>query len=92
MVNEFETANDDEQVITLVDEEGKSHEFQVVDFVEVNGKEYALLYPAEGDEESEEDEEVLVLRVADDQFEMIDNDEEFQAVVAHIEAMSEEEA
>jgi uncharacterized protein YrzB (UPF0473 family) len=78
-----------EDIVTLVDEEGKSHDFQVVDVIEVEGKEYALLLPAESDDP--EQEEVLVLRIEEDRFEMIEDEAEFQKVVKVLEELSEEE-
>ena len=78
-----------EDIVTLVDEEGKSHDFQVVDVIEVEGKEYALLLPA--DSEDPEQEEVLVLRIEEDRFEMIEDEAEFQKVVKVLEELSEEE-
>lgn len=79
-----------EDIVTLVDEEGKAHDFSVVDIIEVEGKEYALLLPA-GAGESEEEEEVLVLRLEEDRFEMIEDEAEFAKVVKVLEEMSEEE-
>ncbi|MFN3429918.1 MAG: DUF1292 domain-containing protein [Candidatus Sericytochromatia bacterium] len=78
-----------EDIVTLVDEEGKSHDFQVVDVIEVEDKEYALLLPA--DSEDPEQEEVLVLRIEEDRFEMIEDEAEFQKVVKVLEELSEEE-
>ena len=72
-----------EDIVTLVDEEGKSHDFQVVDVIEVEDNEYALLLPA--DSEDPEQEEVLVLRIEEDRFEMIEDEAEFQKVVKVLE-------
>ena len=69
MEQEMETS---EEIITLVDDEGKNHDFQVVDIIEVEGKEYALLLPA--DSEDPEQDEVLVLRFEEDRFEMIEDE------------------
>ena len=44
-----------EDIVTLVDEDGKEHEFTVVDIIEVDEKEYALLMPVEGEGTEEED-------------------------------------
>lgn len=78
-----------EDIVTLVDEEGKNHDFQVVDIIEVDGKEYALLLPAES--EDPEQDEVLVLRFEEDRFEMIEDEAEFQRVVQVLEELNEEE-
>ena len=74
-----------EDIVTLVDEEGKNHDFQVVDIIEVEGKEYALLLPA--DSEDPEQDEVLVLRFEEDRFEMIEDEAEFQKVVKVLEEL-----
>jgi putative Holliday junction resolvase len=78
-----------EDIVTLVDEEGKNHDFQVVDIIEVEDKEYALLLPA--DSEDPEQDEVLVLRLEEDEFHMIEDEAEFQKVVKVLEELSEEE-
>lgn len=85
MEQEMDTAED---IVTLVDEEGKNHDFQVVDIIEVDGKEYALLLPA--DSEDPEQDEVLVLRFEEDRFEMIEDEAEFQKVVKVLEELNDE--
>ena len=77
-----------EDIVTLVDEDGKNHDFQVVDIIEVEGKEYALLLPAES--EDPEQDEVLVLRFEEDRFEMIEDEAEFQKVVKVLEELNDE--
>lgn len=78
----------DNEVITLVDEDGTSHDFQIVDVLEVEGKEYALLLP-DGETDEEED-EVLVLRIEEDRMELIEDEAEFQKVVAAIQEMADD--
>lgn len=85
MEQEIEGAED---IVTLVDEDGKNHDFQVVDIIEVEGKEYALLLPAES--EDPEQDEVLVLRFEEDRFEMIEDEAEFQKVVKVLEELNDE--
>ena len=43
----------EDAMITLEDEDGNVHDFAVVDIIEVDGKEYALLAPAEPVEDAE---------------------------------------
>ena len=50
-------------IVLLVDEEGKEHEFQLVDMIEVDGNQYAVLSPLENGEESED---AIILKVAQD--------------------------
>lgn len=86
MEQELEAADD---IVTLIDEDGKNHDFQVVEIIEVDGKEYALLLPA--DAEDPEQEEVLVLRMEADHFATIEDEAEFQAVVKKLEEFTDEE-
>lgn len=86
MDQDLDTAED---IVTLVDEEGKNHDFQVVDIIEVDDKEYALLLPADSDDPDQD--EVLVLRFEEDRFEMIEDEAEFQKVVKVLEELNEEE-
>jgi|SRR5579884_3590016 len=92
LVDENENQTDD--IVTLVDEEGKNHDFQVVDIIEVDYKgedrEYALLLPAD-DDGTDDDAEVLVLRFLEDRFEMIDDEDEFQNVVKVLEELDPDE-
>ena len=85
MDQELDTAED---IVTLVDEEGKNHDFQVVDIIEVEDREYALLLPADSDDP--EQDEVLVLRFEEDRFEMIEDEAEFQKVVKVLEELNDE--
>ncbi|OPY57443.1 MAG: hypothetical protein A4E55_01635 [Pelotomaculum sp. PtaU1.Bin035] len=69
-----------EEIITLVDEEGTEYDFMVVDIIEVDGSEYAILLPDE-----EEGEEAIILKLAydDDGNELlvdIEEDEEWEKV------------
>lgn len=73
----------EESVVLLVDEEGKEHEFQLVDMLEVEGSQYAVLSPLE---EGEESEEAIILKVALDSngeevLYDIEDDEEWEKVV-----------
>lgn len=50
-----------EEVITLIDEEGVELDFTVIDIIEVDGSEYAILLPVE-----EESDEAIILKIASD--------------------------
>ena len=41
--------------ITLLDEDGKTHEFSLVDVVEVDGTRYAILQPSDQADEATDD-------------------------------------
>lgn len=87
------------KVISTKDENGEEHSFELLDVIEVDGKEYGLLVHLGEEEEcgcSCEDEEcecdeqeVVIMRLTgkgeDYTFEAIDDDEEFNKVVEYIE-------
>lgn len=69
-----------DEVITLVDEEGAEHDFTVIDIIEVDGSQYAILLPVE-----EENDEAIILKFThdDDGNELlvdIEEDEEWEKV------------
>lgn len=88
-----------EEVITLVDEEGAEHDFEVIDVIEVDSEKYAILLPVEegGDAEIEDENgEAIILKFAmdDDGNEFlvdIDDNEEWEKVADAWEEMLEDE-
>ncbi|MDA8096793.1 MAG: DUF1292 domain-containing protein [Desulforudis sp.] len=52
------------ETITLVDEEGSEHDFGVLDVLEVEGEEYAILIPME---EGEAGDEVVIFKFSEDE-------------------------
>lgn len=72
-----------EDVLILVDEEDQEHPFQMIDMVEVDGSQYAVLVPLE--EGSDEDEAIILKIVVDENGEEvlydIEDDEEWEKVV-----------
>lgn len=69
-----------DEVITLIDEDGQEHDFNVIDVIEVEGSEYAILLPVE-----EDSDEAVILKFAkdDDGNEIlvdIESDEEWEKV------------
>ncbi|MBR5555395.1 DUF1292 domain-containing protein [bacterium] len=87
--------NEERQLIETVDEDGNVINFELYDIVEVEGKEYALLLPAEAEEENSEDGEIVLMRLTKDGedylFETIEDDEEFDKVEAYIQSLEEDE-
>ena len=87
--------NEEKQLIETVDEDGNVINFELYDIVEVEGKEYALLLPAEAEEEDSEDGEIVLMRLTKDGedylFETIEDDEEFDKVEAYIQSLEEDE-
>ena len=80
-----------DRLIETLDEDGNLVKFELVDVVEVDDTEYALLLPVD----DEDEEEVVLMRITKDGeeylFETIDNDEEFEKVAAYVESMDDEE-
>lgn len=72
---------EESDVITLQDEEGLEHRFNIVDIVEVDRHKYAVLLP-----EDEEDAAAVIFRVErDDHLIPIEDDEELSRVMAALE-------
>ncbi len=96
-------SGDDSPVIVTTDEEGAEHRFQMIDMIEVEGKMYGLLLyltetgeaPEPSEEEGYVDDEVVVMRIIDEDgqhvFEAIEDEDEFAKVVAYVEQMELEE-
>lgn len=72
-----------DDVLILVDEEDQEHPFQMIDMVEVDGNQYAVLVPLE--EGAEENEAIILKIVLDENGEEvlydIEDDEEWEKVV-----------
>lgn len=84
-------ANDEEFVtdlITLLDDEGTEHEFELVDTLELNDERYVALVASEDDEneDAEDDGELVILKSVldgDEEFlEAIEDEAEFDEVAA----------
>lgn len=87
------------KIISTKDENGEVHNFELLDIVEVEGKEYGLLVHvdeesecscgSESEEECECEEEVVIMKLIkngdDYSFETIEDDEEFNKIVSFIE-------
>lgn len=92
-------------IIETTDEDGQVHVFEKISELEVDGQEYALLIykgnqteeEAEEKAESEEgyEEEVVVMRITyedgQEVYEAIEDEEEFEKVVAFIDNMDDDE-
>ncbi len=81
-----------EEIITLIDENGEEKDFTVIDIIELDGSEYAILLPAE----DEEADEAIILKFAQDEngeevLVDIDDDEEWEKVADTWEEMLAQE-
>lgn len=81
------------QIIEIEDEEGKVKKAELLDIIEMDEKEYALLYPIDEDN-SNDDQEAIVMRLVEDgdsdYFERIEDDEEFEKISNYIMEIQEE--
>lgn len=82
---------ENENIVSLMDESGTEEEFEVVATLNLNEKDYAILLPLEGEEEAgyifridrdENDKDILV---------PIEDDDEFEAVREEFEQFIQEE-
>ena len=76
----------DAGIITLVDDEGVEHEFEVADVLELDGSEYIALIPAYDEEDVDDDGELVVLKVVaegvEEYLEAIEDEAEFNKIAA----------
>jgi uncharacterized protein YrzB (UPF0473 family) len=84
----------EDEVLTLTDEDGKEHNFSVIDIIEMDDSEYAILLPLEG--EGAEGEEAVILKIDSDEdgneiLVDIEDDEEWEKVADTWASMVEEE-
>ena len=81
----------EKDVISLLDEEGKEHEFEIVDALELDDRQYLALVPlydeSQAAEALEDSGELVILRVSDEEYEdgeqyldAVDNEEEYTRV------------
>ena len=82
--------NENENVVSLLDENGKETEFEVIATLEVNESEYAILLPLDGDSE-----EAFIFKMVQEDgeyvLECVEDDEEFDAVAAAYDEIMEDE-
>lgn len=63
------------EIVTLVDDSGESHEFEVLDAIETDDGRYCALLPFYGDESDEEVSEYYILQVVE-----VDGEEELAEI------------
>ncbi len=84
----------EEQLIETIDEDGNIINFELIDIIEMDGKEYGLLLPKEDEnDDSDEEKEVVLMRLTKEGeeyvFEMIEDDNEFNKVVDYIDSLED---
>lgn len=82
-------------VIVMTDEAGADHRFQVIDMISVDGQLYALLLYVGGPGERQDDtEDVVVMRVREENgeqiFKTIDDETELDRVLAYVDQLDDE--
>ncbi|NLD46349.1 MAG: DUF1292 domain-containing protein [Clostridiaceae bacterium] len=86
-----------DDLVVLVDENGEEVEFEHLDTIELNGKEYVVLLPLDGNNEENDMEEVVILKIehsdddGEDSFVSVDDEEELGAVFDEFRVRMEEE-
>ncbi len=86
--------NEDRAYITLEGDDGSKHECEIIDVFDFEDKEYVILIKLEENETSEDQENsrLIIMRLIrdgnDSTFQTIEDDDEFEAVMNHIEAFA----
>lgn len=85
-----------DDIIVLLGEDGEEVEFEHLDTLELNGNEYVVLLPLDEENENEEVDEVVILKVdhnADDEdsFVTVDDEDELNEVFEEFKARMEDE-
>ena len=91
-----ENENLELEEIILIDEDGEEHAFIMLDAIEVEGNQYAVLQPVDEDLEDDEEPEAIILKFEmDDKGEEtlidIEDDEEWEKVADAWQEIIEEE-
>ncbi len=81
-------AEEEQNIVEIMDEDGVATQCEVYDVVEFEGKSYALLLPLD---EDDEDAELIVLEYIEEgdecYFQSIDDEEEFDKVCEYIQSL-----
>ena len=89
-------AEENDELLELVDEDGNKVQMEVLDILTVDDKEYALLMPPHehSEDEADNETEVVVMRLKRDGedyvLELIEDEEEFSRVEEYIEQLEDE--
>jgi uncharacterized protein YrzB (UPF0473 family) len=85
-----------DDLVVLIDENGEESEFEYLDTIEFNGSEYVVLLPVEQDDNEEDIEQVVILKIVEDpdgedSFVTIDDENEMEAVFEEFKTRMAEE-
>lgn len=85
------------EILTLVDEEGQEHEFELLDELDLDGEHYIAIFPTANNSQEyiDSDGELIIMKIdredPDESFMHIESEEEFDKVAAiFVERLSEE--
>ena len=65
--HDHEEEMEETELITVIDDEGREHDFELFTILVVGSAQYAVLYPIEDEESSEEEAEAVILRLEKDE-------------------------
>ena len=68
-------------LVVLIDEDNNEHTFQVLERIELNGQEYAILVPLDEDDDDSAIPLKIVIEDGEELLYDIDNDDEWEAIV-----------
>lgn len=80
--NEIENEN----IITLLDDDDNPIDFEIIEMLEIQGKRYAFLLPLNGEEDGSDEDEAVIFRIdpgedGEEIFAYIEDDAEWEMVV-----------
>ena len=82
---------EENNIIEITDEDGKTIKCELYDIIEFEGQQYALLVEADADEDAE----LVLMKYTEEDgesyFETIEDDEEFDKVSAYVETLDDED-
>ena len=85
-LNDFDEIDDEEVIVTIIDEDGIEQDYIIIDTVSHKGSNYMLVTPADEDEDSESFEAGIIKETGEEGDEMlyslVDNENEFNEVAA----------
>lgn len=77
---------ENENIITLLDDDDNPIDFEIIEMLEIGGKNYAFLLPLNSDDENADEDEAVIFRIdktddGDEIFAYIEDDAEWEMVV-----------